>query len=99
MSVSPAHPGGSPTMTLRCLVPAVLAGLLLAAAPASACPFCAPMGQTLSGEVAQADFILYGTLTNAVRDPNDPTALNKGTTDMTIDLVVKSHDMVKGKKA
>jgi hypothetical protein len=86
-------------MTLRCLVPAVVAGLVLTAAPAPACPFCAPMGQTLSGEVAQADFILYGTLTNAVRDANDPTSLNKGTTDMTIDLVVKSHDLVKGKKS
>lgn len=85
-------------MILRCLVPAVVAGLLLSAAPTPACPFCAPMGQTLSGEVAQADFILYGTLTNAVRDPNDPTALNKGSTDMAIDLIVKPHDMVKGKK-
>lgn len=86
-------------MTFLRLVPAVVACALLAAVPAVACPFCAPMGQTLSGEIAQADFILYGTLTNPVRDPNDPTALNKGTTEMVIDLVIKPHDLVKGKKS
>src|SRR5262249_53748244 len=85
-------------MTLRWLIPAIAAALLLPAAPTNACPFCAPMGTTLTGEVAQADFILFGTLSNAQRDPNDPTAFNKGTTDMTIDLVIKDHDMVKGKK-
>lgn len=86
-------------MTLRNLVTALVTSLLFVTPPVSACPFCAPMGQTLSGEVAQADFILYGTLTNAVRDPNDPTALNKGTTEMMIDLVVKPHDLIKGKKS
>jgi hypothetical protein len=86
-------------MTLQNFIPAVVAGLLFVTPTVVACPFCAPMGQTLSGEVAQADFILYGTLTKAVRDPNDPTALNKGTTEMTIDLVVKPHDLIKGKKS
>ncbi|MBA4066242.1 MAG: hypothetical protein C0501_21505 [Isosphaera sp.] len=83
-------------MTLRWILPAVAAAVL--AAPAAACPFCTPTGTTLSGEVAQADFILFGTLTNANRDPNDPTAFNKGTTDLTIETVIKPHDMVKGKK-
>ncbi len=77
---------------------AVMAGLLLLAPTVSACPFCNPMGQTLSGEVAQADFILYGTLENPQRDPTDPTAFNKGTTELKIDLVIKPHDFVKGKK-
>jgi len=85
-------------MTLRRLVPA-LAGLLLLGAPASACPFCTPTGTTLTGEVAQADFILFGTLANAQRDPNDPTAFNKGTTELAIELVIKDHEMVKGKKS
>jgi hypothetical protein len=85
------------TMTLRWLLPAI-AALLLTGNTAYSCPFCTPTGTTLTGEVAQADFILYGSLSNPQRDPNDPTAFNKGTTDMTIDLVIKSHDMVKDKK-
>src|SRR5262249_25459527 len=83
-------------MTLRWLVPAV-AGLLLTAGFANACPFCTPTRTTLTGEVAPADLILYGTLYNAQRDPNDPT-FSKGTTDLTIETVIKSHDMVKGKQ-
>ena len=54
-------------MLLRYLLPtalAVAAGLTFAA-PAAACPGCGPpTGQTLTNEVAQADFILYGTLGN-----------------------------------
>ena len=64
-----------------------------------ACPLCNPTGTTFANEVAQADFILYGTLSNAKPDPKDPDALNKGTTDLAIDVVIKSHDMVKGKKS
>jgi hypothetical protein len=84
-------------MTLRWLVPAV-AALALTAGPVAACPFCTPTGTTLTGEVAQADFILFGTLSNPQRDPNDPTAFNKGSTDLSIEMVIKSHDMVKDKK-
>ena len=78
----------------------VAAAVLLAAVPrqAAACPFCSPSGETLSGEVNQADFILYGTLTNAQQDASDPTAFNKGTTDLVVDLVIKDHELVKGKK-
>ncbi|HJZ54773.1 MAG TPA: hypothetical protein VKE74_07430 [Gemmataceae bacterium] len=83
-------------MTFRWLAPVLAAGLLVASPhPAAACPACVPQGQTLASEVAQADFILYGTLANAQRDPND---FDKGTTDLNIELVIKSHDMVKGKK-
>ena len=74
-------------------------GAVADAATASACPLCNPTGTTFANEVAQADFILYGTLANAKPDPKDPEAFNKGTTDLTIEVVIKSHDMVKGKKS
>ncbi len=64
---------------------------------AAACPFCAPSGATFSAEVAQADLILYGTLSNARLDPND-AGFNKGTTDLNIEIVIKPHDIIKGKK-
>ena len=64
---------------------------------ASACPFCAPSGNTLSNEVSQADMILYGSLSNAKLDPQDG-GFNKGTTDFQIEIVIKSHDIIKGKK-
>jgi hypothetical protein len=57
------------------------------AAPASACPFCSQQGQTLTGEVAGADLVLYGSLAN----PNQ----EKDTTDLVIDTVVKSHPWLK----
>jgi len=79
------------------LTAAALAAVLLAA-PAAACPFCSPAGETLAGEVAQADFILFGTLANPKRDPADPTAFNKGTTDLAVELVIKDHESVRGKK-
>ncbi|HEX4611205.1 MAG TPA: hypothetical protein VH092_23640 [Urbifossiella sp.] len=75
---------------------AAVAALL--AAPAAACPFCSPAGETLAGEVGQADFILFGALGNAKRDPADPNAFNKGTTDLTVELVIKDHESVRGKK-
>lgn len=64
------------------------------AAPAAACPFCSTQGQTLSGEVGQADFIVLGTMTNPKRDLNDFT---KGTTELVIDTVVKPHPYLAGK--
>ena len=73
-----------------------LALLLLASISplASACPFCSSQGQTLSGEVGQADFIVLGTLSNVKRDPEDPT---RGTTDLTIQTIVKPHPYLNGK--
>ena len=87
-------------MFLRTLLPAALfaAVLLDFTPPAAACPACGPpSGQTLTSEVAQADFILFGTLGNQKPDPKDPGS-TKGTTDMTIEAVVKSHALVKDKK-
>lgn len=74
---------------------AAVAGLLLSLGTASACPFCSVQGQTLAGEVNQADLIVLGTLKNAKRDPNDIT---KGTTELVIDSVVKDHPYLKNKK-
>jgi hypothetical protein len=72
------------------------AGLLVALpAPAPACPFCPSAGQTLLGEVNQAHLIVFGTLSNAQRDPNE---FGKGTTDLDIEVVVKDHEYLKGKK-
>ncbi|HUR55156.1 MAG TPA: hypothetical protein VMZ71_13565 [Gemmataceae bacterium] len=85
-------------MMLRLLLPALVLAFPPLSAPAAACPFCPTAGQTLSGEVASADFILFGKLVNPKQDTTDPTALNKGTTEMEVELVIKSHDMIKGKK-
>ena len=68
--------------------------LALAAGPAIACPFCSSQGQTLSGEVQQADLIVLGTLTNARPNPVNPAA---GTTDLIIKTVVKPHPYLVGK--
>ena len=77
-----------PARTLAALLVAVFAGR------AAACPFCSSQGQTLSGEVTQADLIVLGTLANAKQDPGDPT---RGTTDLIIKTVVKPHPYLAGK--
>jgi hypothetical protein len=41
--------------------------------------------------------ILYGSLTNARLDPSDG-GFSKGTTDFHIEVVIKPHDIIKGKK-
>ena len=77
--------------------PAVLAvaAALFTTSAALACPFCSVQGQTLIGEVAQADFILFGTLTNAKPAGG---GLGGGTTDLAVEAVIKPHDYVKDKK-
>jgi hypothetical protein len=72
-----------------------LAALLAVPTAALACPFCPSAGQTLLGEVNTAHLIVFGTLSNAQRDPNE---FGKGTTDMDIEVVVKDHEYLKGKK-
>ncbi|MBN9119434.1 MAG: hypothetical protein J0I06_09795, partial [Planctomycetes bacterium] len=85
-------------MSSRVLLPAALVALLNFTPPAAACPGCGPpTGQTLASEVSQADFILFGTLGNAKADPKDPGS-TKGSTEMTIEAVVKPHALVKDKK-
>lgn len=77
--------------------PTALALLLLPllAAAASACPFCGAQGETLSGEVAKADFIVYGVMKNAKQDPADFT---RGTTELHIEDTIKGHEFLKDKK-
>lgn len=67
---------------------------LLLPASALACPFCGAQGQTLLGEVKQANLILFGTLTNARMDP---TEFNKGSTDLNIEVVIKDHEILAGR--
>ena len=76
-------------------VAAGLAVLVAIPSPAPACPFCPSAGQTLLGEVNQAHLIVFGTLSNAQRDPNE---FGKGTTDLDIEVVVKDHEVLKNKK-
>jgi hypothetical protein len=83
-------------MCTRTGVLALAAAFVLSTSIASACPFCSVQGQTLSGEVAQADFILYGTLTNA--KPAATDSFGGGSTDLNIESVIKGHDFVKDKK-
>jgi hypothetical protein len=63
---------------------------------AQACPFCSMQGQTLIGDVNQASMVLYGSFSNGKPDPND---LGQGTTDFQVDAVVKSHEILAGRKA
>jgi hypothetical protein len=72
-----------------------VAALLGLALPARSCPFCTSQGQTLLGEVNQANLIVYGTLANAQRDPNE---FGKGTTDLQIEMVVKEHPVLNNRK-
>src|SRR5262245_56804588 len=74
-----------------------IAGVLLLAAGAGlvrACPFCGMQGQTLTGEVNEASLVVFGTLTNARLDPGS----DNGQTDLRIEKVLKSHEMIEGKK-
>src|SRR5262245_47036519 len=88
-------------MTARGLFVAALlsAGLvlILPPAPSPACPFCSMQGQTLTKEVNTAQFVVFGTLSNP-KLPADADAITGGTTDMTIEEVVKAHEFLKGKK-
>ena len=81
-------------MTRQFLI-ALAAMLTLCAGNSRACPFCSATGQSLTGEVAQSDFIVLGTMTNAKRDPNGD--FQKGTTDLVIETVVKPHEYLAGK--
>lgn len=64
--------------------------------PANACPFCSMQGQTLTGDVNQASMVLYGTLSNAQLAANGD--FGQGTTDLTIEAVIKRHEILGDKK-
>lgn len=72
--------------------------LLAAASAAWACPFCGPMqGQTLAKEVQQARFVVFGPLSNPQARLN-PDGTESGSTDLSIEAVIKDHEFLKGKK-
>lgn len=64
--------------------------------PALACPFCNQQGQTLTGEITTASMVLFGTLANAKSGGKNGAV--DGTTDLKIEVVVKNHDILKGRK-
>jgi hypothetical protein len=70
-------------------------GIVSITAIASACPFCPQAGQTLTQEVNQANLIVYGVLSNAKRDAIE---FGNGTTDLTVEMIVKDHEFLKEKK-
>jgi len=72
-----------------------IALLLLLTPSVPACPFCSAQGKTLLGEVTQAHMILFGTMTNGKRDPD---SFDKGSTDLQIEVVVKDHAVLAGRK-
>jgi hypothetical protein len=64
--------------------------------PGRSCPFCSMQGQTLIGDVNQASMVLFGTFTNAKLDASGD--LGQGTTDLVIEAVIKSHEILGNKK-
>jgi hypothetical protein len=80
-------------MLVRRAALSAFATLLLAAA-AAACPFCGAQGQTLAGEVSQADFIVLGVMKNPKQDPADFT---RGTTELHIQARIKDHEFLNGR--
>jgi hypothetical protein len=65
------------------------------AAAALGCPFCSAEGKTLTADANEASLILFGKLTNARLDPKDAYA---GQTDLEIQTVIKSHNILAGRK-
>ncbi len=75
-----------------------VAGITLGVLPdAKACPFCSAQGQTLTSEIGQATIVVYGSLTNAKLDAN--AGLGQGTTDLKIEKVLKSHEILGDQKS
>src|SRR3954454_19050944 len=73
---------------------AACAVLLASCSAARACPFCSAEGKTLTADASEASLILFGKLSNARLDPKDAYA---GQTDLEIEIVVKSHDIIAGR--
>src|SRR5258708_928983 len=86
----------TPGSISRCLVPVTLLALAFQAAPAPACPFCNAQGTTLTTEAGQASMILFGTLSTPQLAAGGD--FGQGTTELRIDLIVKSHDILAGRK-
>lgn len=63
---------------------------------AHTCPFCGMQGQTLTGEVNEASLVIFGTLSNPKLDIGNDNG--QGTTDLKVEKVLKSHEVINGKK-
>ncbi|CAN5387919.1 hypothetical protein BH11PLA2_BH11PLA2_08420 [soil metagenome] len=74
---------------------AIAVALFATTVNAYACPFCGTQGQTLTGEVGQADVIVVGVMKNAKQNLEDP---GKSTTELHITTVVKDHPYLNGRK-
>jgi hypothetical protein len=76
---------------------AAATALLLPAPALAACPFCVDeRGPTLVGDYLQASMVLYGTFTKANLDSNGST--DNGTSEFTIEKVLKPHPILNGSK-
>jgi hypothetical protein len=73
----------------------VLLSTLFLFTPLYACPFCAATGTTLTAEAAQAQFIVFGKLSNPRLDPGE---FSIGQTDVELEAIVKDHEYLKGRK-
>lgn len=85
-------------LSLFCRLLLVVLALTLIAVPAPACPFCNQQGQTMTGEINQASMVLYGTLANARPNTKGNDGFD-GATDLNIEIVVKPHEILGGKKS
>jgi hypothetical protein len=68
---------------------------LIATKVSAWCPFCQSSGETLSQAAAASSMIIYGTPKNAKLDPKD---FAQGTTELDIDVVIKDHAILAGRK-
>ena len=83
----------------------LLAGLLLGrrdgdagtVRPAPACPFCIDeRGKTLVDDYLDSSLVIFGSFKNAKPDKQGGT--DNGTSELHIEKVLKSNDIIKGKK-
>jgi hypothetical protein len=85
------------SLTRRLALPlAVALAAVVCVVPADSCPFCSMQGKTLTGDVNEASMVLYGTLSNAQVAANGE--FGQGTTDLTIEAVIKKHELLGDKK-
>ena len=77
----------------------LLIALFLWASPATACPFCAKLGKTLSDMVADADWVAAGRLSGSRRISDAGADQPDAVTEMVVTTVIKSHPSAKGKES
>lgn len=80
------------------------AGVLLSllhwgAGNSHACPFCSNMGKTLAENVAEAQVVLFGKLSNSKLNENAKAGEPEGSTDLEILKVIKDHPILAGQTA